>query len=150
MHTTLTTSIVALAVLVSGITGDSKTTPKPASTPADQVAAADVTKRFVEAKLETALFQPVTSPEPRETNDETKMRIERPLEEVLETTSASVHDGRIEASRSAAADKPANPRVRPGLVQWAKDFDTAVENGRRNGKPVLLFQLLGQLDQRFT
>jgi len=37
----------------------------------------------------------------------------------------------------------------PGLVSWHPDFDAAVRAARRSAKPVLLFQLLGDLDQTF-
>jgi len=43
-----------------------------------------------------------------------------------------------------------NPRVEPGKVHWHDDFAAACQASRQSGKPVLLFQLLGQLDQRFT
>jgi len=43
-----------------------------------------------------------------------------------------------------------NPRVEPGKVRWHDDFAAARAAGRDSGKPVLLFQLLGRLDQRFT
>ena len=43
-----------------------------------------------------------------------------------------------------------NPRVEPGMVNWHSDFDSAMAASQRSGKPVLLFHLLGQLDQQFT
>ena len=36
--------------------------------------------------------------------------------------------------------------VAPGLVRWHADFDSAVAAARTSGKPVLHFQLLGNLD----
>jgi hypothetical protein len=56
-----------------------------------------------------------------------------------------------EPSRSSptAAGEPANPRTRPGLVRWHEDFAAACAAARRSGKPVLLFQMMGRLDQKF-
>jgi hypothetical protein len=51
--------------------------------------------------------------------------------------------------RMVASDS-ANPQVEPGKVIWHTDFAAACKASRHSGKPVLLFQLLGQLDQRFT
>ena len=44
----------------------------------------------------------------------------------------------------------ANPAVPPGKVHWHADLASAREAARRSGKPVLLFQLMGRLDRRFT
>ena len=43
----------------------------------------------------------------------------------------------------------ANPEVRPGRVRWHADFDTARKASQSSGKPVLLFHMLGRLDQQF-
>ncbi len=50
----------------------------------------------------------------------------------------------------AAAKDKSNPTVKPGDVKWHKDFQTACVASVISDKPVLHFQLLGQLDQRFT
>jgi hypothetical protein len=42
-----------------------------------------------------------------------------------------------------------NPKVAPGKVRWHADQDTAVKAAARSGKPVLLFLMMGRLDQRF-
>jgi hypothetical protein len=42
-----------------------------------------------------------------------------------------------------------NPKVTPGLVHWTGDFEDACRAAQRSGKPVLLFQVLGRLDERF-
>ena len=39
--------------------------------------------------------------------------------------------------------------VAPGDVRWHESFESALESSRESGKPVLLFQLLGRLDERF-
>ncbi len=52
------------------------------------------------------------------------------------------------ASGSLATET--NPTVEPGKIVWHDDFQAACKASQRSGKPVLLFQLLGRLDQRFT
>jgi hypothetical protein len=42
-----------------------------------------------------------------------------------------------------------NPSAAPGLVRWHPTFDAACEAARESGKPVLLFHLMGRLDQQF-
>lgn len=69
--------------------------------------------------------------------------------------------GDIKPASEAAHEKPyaeeqviasdaENPKVEPGKVNWHDDFAAACKASQQSGKPVLLFQLLGQLDQRFT
>jgi hypothetical protein len=43
----------------------------------------------------------------------------------------------------------ANPPARPGRVRWHADFAAACAAAGRSSKPVLLFHMLGRLDQRF-
>jgi hypothetical protein len=43
----------------------------------------------------------------------------------------------------------ANPKVQPGLIVWRKTFDEACKASALSGKPVLLFQMMGKLDDRF-
>ena len=42
-----------------------------------------------------------------------------------------------------------NPKVEPGKVVWHASFADACEAARKSGKPVLLFQMMGKLDDRF-
>src|SRR5262245_20667952 len=42
-----------------------------------------------------------------------------------------------------------NPSVQPGRVKWHTSFEAARQAAQKSGKPVLLFQMLGQLDQQF-
>ena len=42
-----------------------------------------------------------------------------------------------------------NPKVEPGKVRWHADFAAACRAAGRSGKPVLLFQMMGRLDQKF-
>jgi hypothetical protein len=43
-----------------------------------------------------------------------------------------------------------NPKVRPGDVKWHPDFDAACAAATKSGRPVLLFQMMGNLDEAFT
>jgi hypothetical protein len=58
--------------------------------------------------------------------------IERPTEQLLATATAFV-----------------NPKVEPGKVKWHTDFATARAASAKSGKPVLLFQMMGKLDDQF-
>jgi hypothetical protein len=42
-----------------------------------------------------------------------------------------------------------NPKVEPGKVNWHPDFVAACAASRKSGKPVLLFQMMGKLDDHF-
>ena len=53
-------------------------------------------------------------------------------------------------SAKSSSSKTDNPSVEPGLVEWHSDLATAALQSKISGKPVLHFQLLGQLNQRFT
>jgi hypothetical protein len=48
-----------------------------------------------------------------------------------------------------AEAKSDNPKVEPGLVKWHPDLATACEAAKKSGKPVLLFQMMGKLDDQF-
>jgi hypothetical protein len=69
--------------------------------------------------------------------DLAKRKVERPTEAVL-------------ARAAAPADKPfVNPKVAPGKVTWHADLATACAAAKTSGKPVLLFQMMGKLDDQF-
>jgi hypothetical protein len=53
-------------------------------------------------------------------------------------------------SAPAPREVSENPTVEPGKVKWHKSFAEARAAAKRSGKPVLLFQLMGKLDQQFT
>ena len=70
----------------------------------------------------------------------TKMAIESPTKALL-------------AARSAVAPQAAgaafeNPKVKPGKVTWHADFATACAASAKSKKPVLLFQMMGKLDDK--
>ena len=56
----------------------------------------------------------------------------------------SALESRAEGNPQDLADVTA---VRPGWVSWHSDFDGALAASRVSGRPVLLFQLLGDLDR---
>jgi len=69
-----------------------------------------------------------------------KSVVERPTEQLLAS-----------AAMAANGTSPAfvNPKVEPGKVKWHADFATARAASAKSGKPVLLFQMLGKLDEQF-
>lgn len=80
---------------------------------------------------------------PDETNV-TKSRVERPFERLIESsTPAPAVPPAIEPVLDPAT------KVAPGRVSWHGDVDAAIEAARRTSKPVLLFQLLGKLDDAY-
>ena len=113
------------------------------------------------------LHQPVFGQDEIDLADLSKDRIEEPLEEVLATADAiseiavSVEDAskmaiempleRLVADTAAnEADNVDNPYTQPGLVEWHADLETARLASKESGRPVMVFHLMGPLDQRFT
>jgi hypothetical protein len=50
---------------------------------------------------------------------------------------------------SASLGAMANPHVAPGQVRWHRNFAAACAAARNSGKPVLLFHMMGKLDDQF-
>ncbi len=73
--------------------------------------------------------------------DAPKRTIELPTKRILAGGSAPVP--------TTSAGAFVNPKVRPGKVRWHEDFAAACRAARKSGKPVLLFQMMGNLDDRF-
>jgi hypothetical protein len=66
---------------------------------------------------------------------------------VIEKSSA-----KIVKTSSAVEDKDTafvNPKAEPGAVKWHATFDDACKAAAKSGKPVLLFQMMGKLDEKF-
>lgn len=42
-----------------------------------------------------------------------------------------------------------NPHVSPGKVRWHPSFAAACEAAKKSGRPVLLFHMMGRLDEQF-
>lgn len=103
---------------------------------------------------ETTPSETIAIPDPAP-SDKFKEVIETPTKAVLkqETTTAPktvVSHPQLQ-ERVTKSDPPVeNPRVEPGKVSWHADFEAARRASGESGKPVMLFQLMGRLDQRFT
>jgi hypothetical protein len=69
-------------------------------------------------------------------------RIERPVEALVKAASAP-------APAPVTPADPDNPKVKPGDVNWHPNFADACKASEKTGKPVLLFHMMGRLDDRF-
>ncbi|MBV9123205.1 MAG: hypothetical protein JO112_07600 [Planctomycetes bacterium] len=69
-----------------------------------------------------------------------KGRIESPTKTILARQSSNARP---------AVSETANPKVEPGKVHWHATFPEACAASARSGKPVLLFQMMGKLDDQF-
>jgi hypothetical protein len=52
-------------------------------------------------------------------------------------------------SNVAPKKDSSDERTPPGIVAWHSNYDEAVRAAQTSGKPVLLFQLMGNLDEKF-
>jgi len=75
-----------------------------------------------------------------------KCSIERPLERTLAPLGAVPASTAVQA---IAKSDFVNPKVEPGKVTWHQNFKDACASAKLSGKPVLLFQMMGKLDDRF-
>jgi hypothetical protein len=88
---------------------------------------------------------PAFAEEPARKLDLRKSDIESPLKQTLADLAAAE---RLREATARLAEAP-NPKVPPGAVKWHPDLAAACEAARKSGKPVLLFQMLGKLDDQF-
>ena len=79
--------------------------------------------------------------------DPTKKLIQKPVENSIAEWTRAISE--LDAQQVQPVEDQ-NPKVTPGQIRWHKDFATACDKSRESGKPVLYFQLLGKLDDRFT
>jgi hypothetical protein len=79
--------------------------------------------------------------------DLSKGIIERPLEKTL--APGGVLPPLSQYGPLPATPQFVNPKVAPGKINWQTDFETACESAKTSGKPVLLFQMMGKLDDGF-
>jgi hypothetical protein len=56
---------------------------------------------------------------------------------------------KTDVASATSSGGAANRTVSPGLVGWHSDYSAAVKAAKTTRKPVLLFQLMGRLDQEF-
>lgn len=90
---------------------------------------------------------------PADLPDLRKSAIESPVERLIsgERSGPTVRLPAA-AGNGQPAVRPArfkNPAVPAGLVAWHKDVKAASAAAQKSGKPVLLFQMLGNLDDEF-
>jgi hypothetical protein len=103
----------------------------------------------VEAPTKGAIGpQPAPAPAPAapKAADLTKRKVELPTEAVLARGAEAV---KTEPAKAEADGAFVNPKVAPGKVTWHKDFAEACAASGKSGKPVLLFQMMGKLDDQF-
>jgi hypothetical protein len=81
---------------------------------------------------------------------ETKADIEGPVKQAIVKATDAGPPANPALEEEVLSAKDDNPKVAPGMVRWHDDFAAACKAAETSGKPVLLFQMLGQLDQRFT
>ena len=70
-----------------------------------------------------------------------------PSKDVIERSTKEVLAART--GSTPAAVRFDNPKVAPGRVAWHPTFAAACAASRVSGKPVLLFQMMGNLDEQF-
>ncbi len=73
--------------------------------------------------------------------DRFKGKIELPTKDVLANSAP--------AQPARPADGFVNPKVEPGKVKWHATFAEACAASAKSGKPVMLFQMMGKLDDQF-
>jgi hypothetical protein len=82
-------------------------------------------------------------------HDITKGTVEAAGKTVLSNAAGLNVGTRSIANMNAGVPPSDNPKVQPGLVSWHPTIAEACAAAKRTGKPVLLFQLMGKLDERF-
>ena len=79
--------------------------------------------------------------------DVRKAAIERPVKRLISEDRQSLPIPTPEPR--AQTSQFNNPKVKPGLVSWHSDFASACAASKSSGKPVLLFHMMGKLDDGF-
>lgn len=98
--------------------------------------AADHAKERIEVGVKGAVAHTAAVPaSPAVRPDAGKRDIETPTAQLLKARTAN-----------RTAD---NPKVEPGKVRWHGNFADACAAAKKSGKPVLLFHLMGNLDDQF-
>ena len=108
----------------------------------------DASKRFIEAPLENLLDQAsvLVKSQPKAAS----LKLEsKPRQQSLDW-SPPTSEAEQDPFHTSTEATSANPQCQPGLVTWHNNFEAACKASQISQKPVLLFQLLGNLDQRHT
>ena len=77
--------------------------------------------------------------------DAGKSEVEKPVKKKIADFGKKMAEMPIKKSM----DKKDDSGFAPGKVKWHASFDKAVAAAKKSGKPVLLFQLLGNLNEEF-
>jgi len=101
--------------------------------------AGDLTKYTVIEKPAAKLLAGNTAGVPAADITKT-LRIEKPTGTILAHNTASV---------LASGKEFVNPKVLPGKVHWHPSLAETCAAAKKSGKPVLLFQMMGKLDDQF-
>ena len=91
--------------------------------------------------------QKVEEPVKKNLADVGKMAVEMPVKRLI--ADARKSEDEVPLKKAIDPARPKEGRVAPGRVQWHASFDKAIEAAAKSGKPVLLFQMLGQLDEEW-
>jgi hypothetical protein len=81
--------------------------------------------------------------------DRTKLLLRAPTKSVLAGTRETQNAPSPSVERRPSGGQLDNPKVQPGKVRWHPTMAAACAAARRSGKPVFLFQMMGNLDERF-
>ncbi len=126
--------------------------------PSRPLTEADFTKRRVVERPTEELVADLSPPDDQAAAPVQEVKpapADRTKRDVIEPAAEAVVRG-TQPPDVAASDEPAagaaddNPRVEPGKVKWHDNVAAAMTAAKKSGKPVLVFHLLGKLDQRFT
>lgn len=123
----------------------------------------DVSKMRIESPLKSLMIEKSVAPIPRyvrrgpmlsvRRSDVSKATIEMPVKGLMIDVPAPLESTRpVKPStlKEIADETSSDPnKVKPGLVTWHKDLETAKDASTKSGKPVLVFHMMGQLDDRF-
>ncbi|MBX9685174.1 MAG: hypothetical protein K2X27_00655 [Candidatus Obscuribacterales bacterium] len=82
-----------------------------------------------------------------------KMAIETPLKKLISGSfSGSIEAKEAEQKNAKYQDSSAFPdskTIKAGLISWRPNFEAACALASKSKKPVLVFQLMGNLDEEF-
>lgn len=109
----------------------------------------DMSKGRVEMPVKSLLFDKFKQPA-----EASKARsVVAPGSVVVPVPPAAELHLKAPAKTVGSSQKPSlknrNEKVEPGKVRWHKMIQTAMDASKQSGKPVLLFQMMGHLDDRF-
>lgn len=109
----------------------------------------DVGKGFVEGPLKDSL----TGSTELELYPGRKVSIRAPkaalAEKKLDVSKGRVVEAPLKLTVATSTGEFKNPQVAPGKVRWHADIQTACAAAKKTGRPVLVFHMIGKLEDRF-